>query len=184
MLAGVVVFLLAVPAWAHTEFESSAPADQATVEAPVAEITVVFTLPVAIVGNGFEVLDPEGNVISPEVETSDDTVFKLKLDQPLAGGEVGVRYEVAAEDGHVLAGGFSFTVTASASTTTTSTTASPTTGEDVSTSSRPPTSSTIGMTTSVTDQGDGGGSFAPLLIGVGVAVVGGAGLYAGTRSRS
>lgn len=184
MLAGAIVLLLASPAWAHTEFESSSPADQATVDAPVAETTVVFTLPVAVVGNGFEVLDPQGNIISPEVETSDDTVFKLMLDKPLAGGEIGVRYEVAAEDGHVLAGGFSFTVTASASTTMTSTTASPTTVEDVSTSSRPPTSSTAGATTSVPDQGVGGGSLAPLLIGIGVAVVGGAGLYAGTRSRS
>jgi copper transport protein len=184
LLVAALVALPVVPAWAHTEFESSTPADQESIEVPVTEITVTFTLPVTIVGNGFEVLDPEGNIISPEVETGDDTVFKLLLDEPLAGGEAGVRYEVAAEDGHVLAGGFSFTV-AAPSTTTTSTLASTTTVENVSTSSSAPsTSSTIGPTASLPDEGDGGGSMTPLLIVIGVAAVGGAGLYAGMRSHS
>ena len=41
-------------------------------------------------------------------------VFLLQLDEPLAGGEAGVRYEVTAADGHVLEGGFRFTVPAAA----------------------------------------------------------------------
>ena len=178
------LLLLATPALAHTEFESSTPANQEVVDDPVSDITVKFTLPVTIVGNGFEVLDPRGNIISPEVESGDDTVFTLILEEPLAGGEVGVRYEVQAEDGHVLAGGFSFTV--AASTPTTTATAASTTTEERSTTTAVndnPTS-TISTTTSAPADGDDGNSTTPLLIGLGVVLVGGAGIYAGMRSRS
>jgi hypothetical protein len=119
------------------------------------------------------------------VETSNDTVFTLVLDEPLAGGEVGVRYEVAAEDGHVLAGGFSFTVTAPEATTTTSPPEATTTTEDVTVSSAvEQTTSTVVGTIPAPEEGEErSGSLAPLLIAIGL-VVGGAGLYAGFRSRS
>lgn len=167
---------------AHTEFASSMPAEQATVDTPVSEIVVAFTLPVTIVGNGFEVLDPQGNIVVPAVESDDDTVFTLVLEQPLAGGDVGVRYEVAAGDGHVLAGGFSFTVTASGSSTTTSTMAPTTTVTNVTTSS--PATTIAVSSQSSSDDRDDGSSAVPFMIGVGVIVLGGAGLYAGRRFRS
>ncbi|HEX6221144.1 MAG TPA: copper resistance CopC family protein [Acidimicrobiia bacterium] len=182
-LAGALVLMQAAPALAHTEFDSAIPADQAVVDDPVAEITIAFTLPVTVVGNGFEVLTPRGNIISPEVETDDDTVFTLIIDDPLAGGEVGVRYEVAAEDGHVLAGGFSFSVTAAGETTTTTTSPEPTTTTVSAT-----TSSTSTVTTAIATKSplgeDEGGSMTPLLVAVGAVLIGGAGLYAGIRSRS
>lgn len=187
LLAGALFFLMqTVPVWAHTEFESSTPADQASVDVPVSEITVVFTLPVTIVGNGFEVLDPEGNVVRPTVESSDDATFTLTLSEPLVGGEVGVRYEVTAEDGHVLAGGFSFIVTASASTSTTTTTAEAmTTRQGDGPTATAPATTTVDSATSTSDEVvDGAGSTAPLLLGLGAVVVLGAGLYAGMRSRS
>lgn len=187
LMAALVLLVPAAPAVAHTEFESSEPADHEVVEGPLSEIAVVFTLPVTIVGNGFEVLDPQGVVVNPEVESNDGTVFTLVLNEPIADGDVGVRYEVAAEDGHVLADSFSFTVTASAATsTTTSAPATTTSGADVtasSTSAHPPTTPAFAATTPPTE-GDGEGSAAPLLIGLGVVLVGGFGIYAGMRSRS
>src|SRR5690606_5129400 len=106
---------------AHTQFDYSLPTDGAAVGRPVTEITVAFTEPVTLVGNGFTVFDPQENIVEPFAVTDDDMVFRLQLDPPLAGGEAGVRYEVAAEDGHVLSGGFSFTVSVDAPVTTTST---------------------------------------------------------------
>lgn len=182
LLAGSLVLVcLAVPALAHTEFESSTPADGEVVDEPVSEIAISFTLPVTVVGNGFEVLDPQGNIIEPEVETDDDTVFTLILDESLAGGEVGVRYEVAAKDGHVLAGGFVFTVTTPVETDAVGTT---TTTANVTTSSHITPTTSITTTTISVPAGGEEGSMAPLLIGLGVVVVGGAGLYAGIRSRA
>jgi len=99
---------------AHTDFDYSLPTEGASVGEPVSEVTVAFTLPVTLVGNGFEVLDPQENLLMPFAVTDDDTVFRLQFDPPLAGGDVGVRYSVTAEDGHVLSGSFSFTVSVDA----------------------------------------------------------------------
>ena len=117
--AVLAVGLAAVPtvAHAHTDFDFSLPTDGASVAEPVAEITVGFTEPVTLVGAGFEVLDPQGNVHTPFAVTDDDTVFRLQLDPPIAGGEAAVRYEVRAEDGHVLSGGIRFTIEAPVPTT-------------------------------------------------------------------
>jgi methionine-rich copper-binding protein CopC len=101
---------LATPAGAHTDFDFSLPTDGASVGEPVSEVAVAFTLPVTLVGNGFEVLDPQENLLQPFAVTDDDTLFRLQFDPPLAGGTVGVMYTVTAEDGHALSGSFSFTV--------------------------------------------------------------------------
>jgi copper transport protein len=108
------------PAQAHTELESSTPAAGETVDAPVAEITLVWTGPVSPIEGGFEVLDPAGQVRRPTGVTSPapDTEV-LSFDPPLAGGAVGLRWAVAAADGHIIEGAFSFTVDAPAPTTTT-----------------------------------------------------------------
>jgi methionine-rich copper-binding protein CopC len=99
-------------AMAHTELEFSLPANGATVGEPVEEIAVGFTDVVALVGNGFEVYDPQGNLLTPFVVTDDDKVFRFQLDPPLAGGVVVVDYHVRALDGDVQEGSFSFTVAA------------------------------------------------------------------------
>jgi len=124
---GLVVVAVGVgrPVEAHSNFDFSVPTDGASVGEPVSELTVAFTLPVTLVGNGFEVVDPQENLLQPFAVTDDDAIFRLQFDPPLAGGVVGVRYTVTAEDGHALSGSFSFTVSADAlpPTTTTSTVA-------------------------------------------------------------
>ena len=101
---GAVVAAAGGSVAAHTELDFTLPADGTTVGEPVSEISVGFTEPVTLVGNGFEVLDPGGTVIEPFPVTDDDKVFRLQFDPPLAGGPVGVRYQVTAEDGHELDG--------------------------------------------------------------------------------
>ena len=115
----VVVVGVGRPVGAHTDFDFSLPTDGASVGEPVSEVTVAFTLPVTLVGNGFEVLDPQGNLQMPFAVTDDGTVFRLQFDPPLAGGAVGVKYAVTAGDGHVLSGAFSFTVSVDAPAATT-----------------------------------------------------------------
>ena len=97
---------------AHTELDFSLPANGTTVGDPVEEISVGFTDQVALVGNGFEVHDPQGNLLTPFVVTDDNMVFRFQLDPPLAGGVVTVDYHVRALDGDVQEGSFSFTVAA------------------------------------------------------------------------
>lgn len=153
---------------AHTDFDFSLPTDGAVVPEPVDEITIGFTLPVTLVGNGFEVLDPQGKVLEPFAVTDDDTVFRLQLDPPIAGGEAAVRYEVRAEDGHTLTGGFRFTVDAPVPTT--AVTVAPTTAAPATATPTPatspdtaPTTPTVVPTapTSVADVGAAPSSVAP-----------------------
>lgn len=128
VIAVSVLTLLTAPSAvsAHTDLDFTLPDDGASVSEPVAEVTVAFTAAVELVGNGFEALDPQGTVLQPPVVTDDDRVFRLLFDPPLAGGAVGVRYEIRADDGHVLSGSFSFVVDAAVTPTTTPATSPPT----------------------------------------------------------
>ena len=105
-------------AMAHTGFDFSLPAEGTTVGEPVELITVGFTDQVALVGNGFEVHDPQGNLLTPFVVTDDNKIFKFQLDPPLAGGVVVVDYHIRALDGDEQQGSFSFTVAAPVPTST------------------------------------------------------------------
>jgi methionine-rich copper-binding protein CopC len=112
---------------AHTQLDFSLPADGTTVGNPVGEITVGFTDQVALVGNGFEVHDPQGNLLTPFIVTDDNKVYRFQLDPPLAGGVVVVDYHVKALDGDEQSGSFSFTVDAPVPTTAAPATSAPAT---------------------------------------------------------
>ncbi len=112
MVSAVVVFA-ASPAAAHTGFESSSPADGDVVDEPVSEITLTFSGEATPAGEGFVVLDPTGTIReADEITSVDQLTWILRFDEPLAGGDVGVRWMVAAPDAHPIDGSFSFTVTA------------------------------------------------------------------------
>ena len=96
---------------AHTEFESSAPADGETVEGPLSVIVVNFTNPAVVSGDGFELLAPDGSVRTPSsVDPGDGTTFEAVFDPPLSAGTYGFRWEVQAGDAHPIDGSFRFDV--------------------------------------------------------------------------
>ncbi len=98
---------------AHTGFESSIPADGATLDAPLTTIIISFTNTASPAGDGFVVLDPTGKTRVPSsVSVVEDRVFTLTFDPPLTGGANGVRWSVAAPDAHPIEGSFSFTTPA------------------------------------------------------------------------
>ena len=115
LLAILAIVFSASPAAAHTGFESSSPADGEVIDEPVTEITLTFAGEAAPAGEGFIVLDPDGTIRTPdEITTTDNLTFTLRFNEPLAGGDVGVRWMVAAPDAHPIDGSFRFTVTAAA----------------------------------------------------------------------
>ena len=110
-----VTIATAGPAAAHTGFESSVPADGDVVGEPVREITVTFSGPAEPAGEGFAIIDPAGDLRSPDsLDRHDDRTWRLNFDEPLSGGVVGVRWRVQAPDAHPIEGSFSFTVETSA----------------------------------------------------------------------
>lgn len=203
LLALAVMFgaLLIAPAAAraHTDFDYSLPADGASVGQPVEEITVAFTSPVTLVGNGFAVLDPQNNELAPVAVTDDDTVFQLQFDPSLAGGTVAVKYEVQAEDGHLLAGNFVFEVDAQAPTevppateppassdtpATSPDTPAPTSDAPATTSDAPTTSAATLATTTTDSDEDDGVSGTWVLVAIAAAVALGAAGFLLVRSRN
>src|SRR6056297_749041 len=127
-LAGLVV---AAPVSAHTAFEFSTPPDGEAVDTPVGQIVISFTAAATPSGDEFVVLDPNGAIRTPSsVEVSEDRIFTLGFDPPLAGGDVGVRWSVRAGDAHPITGSFSFTVTAPLPTAAPATTATDTVAAD------------------------------------------------------
>ena len=155
VLAAVLVS--ARPAAAHTAFESSVPADGDVVDVVVSEVVIRFTGEATPTGEGFTVLDPTGVVRSPSsVATDDNKVFVLAFEPPLAGGPVGVRWVVRAQDAHPIDGSFSFTVTAPPPTTTPPSTVAPTTTATAASTAAPETTvapEAVSTTTMVTDHG-------------------------------
>ena len=111
LLALTFALVAAAPAAAHTGFESSDPADGATVDQPVETVRLVFTGPAEPTGTGFQALDTTGEIREPTEATSlDGSTWILRFDPPLGEGAIGVRWMVKAPDAHPIDGSFAFTV--------------------------------------------------------------------------
>jgi copper transport protein len=103
---------------AHTGFDSSTPSNGATVDGPVGIVTLLFTGEATPVGDEFVALTAAGELQEPtSVTTVDNKLFSANFDPPLAGGQIGIRWNVHAADAHPIEGAFSFLVTAAAPTT-------------------------------------------------------------------
>ncbi|NNF64162.1 MAG: copper resistance protein CopC/CopD [Acidimicrobiia bacterium] len=113
LVVGIFLYS-ASPALAHTDFESSDPADQAELNEVLSELRLTFAGIAEPAGEGFVILDGNGTVREPStVTTEDQLTYLLTFDPPLAGGQIGVRWSVAAPDAHPIEGAFSFTINAS-----------------------------------------------------------------------
>lgn len=110
-LTGLFALAAAAPAFAHTEFDRSTPADGERVKGPLERIEIVFTNAASEAGEGFVVLDPGRGEIAPDrVRKPDRGRFLLEFDRPLSPGDIGVRWTVRAPDTHPINGSFSFTL--------------------------------------------------------------------------
>jgi copper transport protein len=99
------------PAAAHTSFESSDPADGSTRPSAVSDITLTFTAAAEPAGEGFVLLDADGQLRAPDQASSaDGRTWVLRFEPPLEGGLIGLRWSVKAPDAHPIEGSFSFEV--------------------------------------------------------------------------
>ncbi|MEZ5382933.1 MAG: CopD family protein [Microthrixaceae bacterium] len=129
VMAAAWTLATAAPASAHTGFDGSDPADGATLDAPVEQVTISFTGPAEPTGEGFVALDASGERRTPsDAGTVDGETWVLRFDPPLGGGKVGMRWSVKAPDAHPIDGAFSFTAPAPPAPAETSGTAAATSG--------------------------------------------------------
>jgi methionine-rich copper-binding protein CopC len=149
---GLAVVLAAMvgmpaPAWAHTELQSTAPADGATVEAPIDEVTLTFSGAIRADGSSVEVTGADGKSYGG----GPLGVLDFVVHQPVAAlrsGDYRVEWRVLAGDGHAMTGEFMFAVALPPELEPTTPTMPPSTAADTP----PGTPQTV-----VTDQATGGG---------------------------
>ena len=112
VLFAVLTCFFALPAQAHTELVSSNPAANATLTDFPAEVSLTFNEKLLIVGNEnpnkVEVFDETGKLLSGASVVTGEV---LSAPAGINGnGVFTVKYHVAAQDGHVVEGSYSFTV--------------------------------------------------------------------------
>lgn len=159
-VVGVASLLVGAPtASAHTDFESSSPAQGDVVAEPVSSVVLVFSADTRPVDDLVVALDANGVLQNPTNFTTDDQrTFTATFDPALAGGDIGIRWAVLGTDGHPLEGSFSFTVTAPQPTTTAAVTTAPvttaTTGTEPSVTDTAPADTSSTATSDETVSGD------------------------------
>ncbi|MFD6445066.1 copper resistance protein CopC [Promicromonospora sp. NPDC060204] len=115
LLASLVLTLCcAPPAAAHTRLESSVPAAGSTTQTAVTEVTLRFTLPVSLLGDGVVIEGPDGVVPAGVAPAEDGLALVATPAAALAPGPYTVTWTAAAQDGHPLEGTFGFTVAGTA----------------------------------------------------------------------
>ena len=118
LLTAPLLTLWAPPAAAHTRLESTAPADGSTAQAPVTEVTLRFTLPVSLLGDGVVIEGPDGAVPADVAAAQGGVVLVATPAAALPAGRYTVTWTAAAQDGHPLEGTFGFAVAAAEPTVT------------------------------------------------------------------
>lgn len=111
-LAAALLLVSTPTAFAHTALTASDPAADSTVATGPARITATFNEPLQPTFAAMTVVGPDGHLWSSgDAEVRDATVGVAV--RPLGpAGRYTVNYRVTSADGHVVAGSWSFTVTA------------------------------------------------------------------------
>jgi methionine-rich copper-binding protein CopC len=111
--AGLLV-LLATPADAHAEVQSTSPASGSTVHGTLTQVAVRFDEAVSLVPNAMRLTTDRGipvNLESPAL-TAKGKVLSAQVQDRLAVGGYSVAWRVLADDGHLESSTFSFAVAA------------------------------------------------------------------------
>ena len=170
LFAALLAALLALgaPAQAHDTLLESDPADGATLETSPEAITLTFSADILDVSPLVRITDENGEQLAEITPSVDGPVATATLEEPLPAGTSTVQWRVVSSDGHPIEGTFGVTVEQDAA------------AEE--TTEAPAEESAPAETTAPAEEGEqataeaaeeeSGSSMTPLLIVLGVAVVG------------
>lgn len=176
LFAALLAALLALgaPAQAHDTLLESDPADGATLETSPEAITLTFSADILDVSPLVRITDENGEQLAEITPSIDGPVATATLEEPLPAGTSTVQWRVVSSDGHPIEGTFGVTVEQDA--------AAEETAEAPAEESSPVEESVPAETTAPAEEGEqataeaaeeeSGSSMTPLLIVLGVAVVG------------
>jgi methionine-rich copper-binding protein CopC len=114
-LAGLALFATAVPATAHTELQSSDPAEGATVATAPTSIKLTFGEAVTVPKDPIQVTGPDGAKWTVGTVTLTGPVVSAPVQATGPAGAYTVNYKVIADDGDEVTGAVHFTLSAAAS---------------------------------------------------------------------
>lgn len=170
LFAALLAALLALgaPAQAHDTLLESDPADDATLETSPEAITLTYSADILEVSPLVRITDENGEQLAEITPSVDGPVATATLEEPLPAGTSTVQWRVVSSDGHPIEGTFEVTVEQDAA------------AEE--TTEAPAEESAPAETTAPAEEGEqataeaaeeeSGSSMTPLLIVLGVAVVG------------
>ncbi|MGP5414077.1 copper resistance CopC family protein [Brachybacterium paraconglomeratum] len=176
LFAALLAALLALgaPAQAHDTLLESDPADGATLETSPEAITLTFSADILDVSPLVRITDESGEQLAEIAPSIDGPVATATLEEPLPAGTSTVQWRVVSSDGHPIEGTFEVTVEQDA--------AAEETTEAPAEESSPAEESAPAETAAPAEEGEqataeaaeeeSGSSMTPLLIVLGVAVVG------------
>lgn len=111
LLAGAAMLLGAGPAAAHAALLSSDPADQSSLSAGPAEVTLTFNEAISPNFATLTVVGPDGNLWSKGDATVAGPTVAVKVGDLGPAGEYKIAFRVTSADGHVIDGVRGFTLT-------------------------------------------------------------------------
>lgn len=120
LLAVTGLFVLAVPASAHAELESSSPAEGAQLATAPAEIKLTFNEPVKLPPDPFKIEGRDGTSWKAGTASVAGSVVTVPVTPAGAAQVYTVTYNLIAQDGDNMTGTLHFTLTAPVSPATTS----------------------------------------------------------------
>lgn len=109
LLSGLLLLLTAPAAAAHAELVRTDPRDGAVLPTSPAAVTLTFDEAVTLAPHAVRVVDATGAPVRTEV-SGHDAVVSARLPGELTEGTYVVTWRVISDDGHPVAGSFSFSV--------------------------------------------------------------------------
>jgi methionine-rich copper-binding protein CopC len=162
LLAGLAVFATAGPAAAHTELESSDPAEGATVAAAPTSIKLTFGEAVTVPKDPIQVTGPDGAKWTIGTVSLAGPVVSAPVQATGPAGAYTISYQVISDDGDAVKGAVHFTLSAPASSSSAAPTSAPTSAPAAST----PAASPSVAPSAAASSGGGFPAWAWILIGV------------------
>jgi methionine-rich copper-binding protein CopC len=163
LLAGLAVFATAGPAAAHTELESSDPAEGATVAAAPTSIKLTFGEAVTVPKDPIQVTGPDGAKWTIGTVSLAGPVVSAPVQATGPAGAYTISYQVISDDGDAVKGAVHFTLSAPASSSSAAPTSPPTSAPAAS---APAASASPSVAPSAASSGGGFPAWAWILIGV------------------
>ena len=108
----LAISLIALPASAHTVLISSDPAENSTIDALPSTISLTFAEELVSIGNSNSISvkdESDVELASGKPEVS-GAVLSINLSPSEVKGVIKVNYRAVAADGHVINGGYQFTI--------------------------------------------------------------------------